>query len=520
MQSDIFRNSNEEYTNQEICKCLDHTVHEALIIKKICNEYDVLIAEVFDKIKAVQGIANKTNLLAINASIETIHASDLLASFEQIVTHNLYTQAKILAAILEYDPDFMAQDGLTFGKEAGIEEFFVTDEQGIVKFTNNSSWKNDTLKSGEILRILKTPDLEISLPATGNGFDGQQFKVVAIARKDQLGIIQLGAHFIRPKGQLAINGFGVVAQEAKRLADVSKEISFNITTLTSEIGDRLAEISLLSKGTFEKVIADAEISDTEFSNEFQTNECKNSFISMADKITTLDSRLIEIKLYFKKILSPLKDLINIARQTNLLGVRAAIEAAHSTNDKKDFDDLLNTHMAIEAKLSAILIERWPDITCDDISKFSKNVGIGEFWITDEQGVVEVTNVSGGKGFIFQNEGQTAPYIKLLSNPNLIVTAPPSRRALDNNVYKYVGVARKGKNGIVQIGTASKLYGESTAKGFSVVANQIKILSEQSRDITTEIETIIEKMDFRTNEVLESIKKILKQSSDALKIFNS
>ena len=253
------------------------------------------------------------------------------------------------------------------------------------------------------------------------------------------------------------------------------------------------------------------INENLLENEFQINECKESFITMADKVMLLDTRLSEIKKYFKKILSPLKDLINIARQTNLLGVRAAIEAAHSTNDKQDFDDLLNTHMAVEAKLSAILIERRPDITCEDITKFSHDVGIGEFWITDEQGTVEITNVSGGKGFIFQNEGQTAPYLKLLSNPDLIVTAPPSRRALDNKVYKYVGVARKGKTGIVQIGTASKLYGESTAKGFSVVANQIKNLSEQSREITTEIETIIEKMDYITNKALESIKTILKHN---------
>ena len=51
------------------------------MIRDIIQEYGSLIEQVFLKIKSVQGIANKTNLLAINASIETIHASDLLGQF-------------------------------------------------------------------------------------------------------------------------------------------------------------------------------------------------------------------------------------------------------------------------------------------------------------------------------------------------------------------------------------------------------------------------------------------------------
>jgi len=87
------------------------------VIHDIIQEYGFLIDQVFHKIKSVQGIANKTNLLAINASIETIHASDLLASFEEIVTKNLIIQGKIIAQILEYDHDFLCQDGARFAKE-------------------------------------------------------------------------------------------------------------------------------------------------------------------------------------------------------------------------------------------------------------------------------------------------------------------------------------------------------------------------------------------------------------------
>jgi hypothetical protein len=130
-----------------------------------------------------------------------------------------------------------------------------------------------------------------------------------------------------------------------------------------------------------------------------------------------------------------------------------------------------------------------------------NIGLDEIWIPDGDGVVELTNVPGGKGFKFVNEGQTAQYLRILANPELVVTAPPEARVLDGKVLKYVGVGRRGKNGFVQIGKISKMYGESTAEGFSVVAKQIKNLAEQSREISTEIEAMVETMDQRAQKAM-------------------
>lgn len=209
------------------------------VFRDLIREYSSLIDQVFLKIKLVQGIAHKTNLLSINASIETIHASDLLASFEDIVTKNLIIQAKIIAQILEHDPDFFFQDGVKLAKECGLEEFYITDDQGVIQFTNMPRRKNSALNSPEILRILNKPELEIVLPAISNGMDGEGYKAAAISRTDRMGIIQIGAHFIRPKGQLAIDGFGVVALEAKRLADASNEISSEITILTNDLGEKI-----------------------------------------------------------------------------------------------------------------------------------------------------------------------------------------------------------------------------------------------------------------------------------------
>ncbi|MGI6732634.1 MAG: hypothetical protein ACOX4J_00365 [Anaerovoracaceae bacterium] len=133
-------------------------------------------------------------------------------------------------------------------------------------------------------------------------------------------------------------------------------------------------------------------------------------------------------------------------------------------------------------------------------------GVAEIWVTDSNGVVELTNIDGGKGFAFSNEGQTGPFMAILSNPNAVVTQPPSYRDIDGRVYKYAGVARRDKPGICQIGSPSKLYGDSTAKGFSEVSKQIKALGEQSKSLTTEMEEMIREMDFKAKMAIDSLGK--------------
>jgi hypothetical protein len=235
---------------------------------------------------------------------------------------------------------------------------------------------------------------------------------------------------------------------------------------------------------------------------------------MKSKLANLENRLLESRKYFKDILSPLTELINIARQTNLLGVRAAIEAAHSTNDKQDFDNLLNRHMTSQAKLMTFLLERRPDLTCEDMVSLAENVNIEEIWVADGNATVELTNKPEAKGFVYQNEGQTAPFLRIIANPSLIVSPPPELRALDNRVFKYVGVGRKDKPGFLQVGIPSKLYGESTSEGFSVVANQIKNLAEQSRETTMEIEAVVEEMDHKAQKAVEHMRILHKYRAEA------
>jgi methyl-accepting chemotaxis protein len=323
---------------------------------------------------------------------------------------------------------------------------------------------------------------------------------------------------------LAIDGFGVVAQEAKRLADEAKETAARIAVLLDGVNESMANLDGLSSVAMEAVLQSVAVTveNDEAINSgdtgeipYDTTQAEKLLADMAAsikiKLADMEKGLMMMRNNFRGILNPLSEIIKVAKQTNLLGVRASIEAAHSTNDKKDFDMLLNKHMTVQARIAANILEVHPTMTCEEITEMALFAGVDEFWIANGQAEVEITNIDGGKGFVYKNEGQTAPYLRLLENPELVITMPPEMRVLDNRVFKYVGVSRKDKTGFVQVGRASKIYGESTAEGFAVVARQIKNLAEQSRDIASEVVEMIEDMDGKakkSDEMITGSKKIL------------
>jgi hypothetical protein len=133
-----------------------------------------MVSDLRNKIQQVDLISHNANLLAINATIEVIHANELLSAFEQVVTSNLLIQSCILAEILQYDSDFPALDYLEFGKEFGIKEFCITDHEGIVEYANMPEKTGEPLGNEDLLRILENPQLQIALPSTENPFTKKQ----------------------------------------------------------------------------------------------------------------------------------------------------------------------------------------------------------------------------------------------------------------------------------------------------------------------------------------------------------
>ena len=126
------------------------------------------------------------------------------------------------------------------------------------------------------------------------------------------------------------------------------------------------------------------------------------------------------------------------------------------------DDRVSQHMVAQAMLAAHFVaaavkaKMSPDEINAALAKVAAGSAISEFWIGDETGAVEFTNIP-GTGFKFPTDpaskSQAAPFAALLDGSKSVVIQGFQPRELDKKVFKYVGVAGVDKRRIVQVGVA-------------------------------------------------------------------
>lgn len=189
----------------------------------------------------------------------------------------------------------------------------------------------------------------------------------------------------------------------------------------------------------------------------------------------------------------------IASQTNLLAINATIEAAHAESQAHQLTEtLLNRFMIGQAHLVRKLIETGMENQPPSFwAEIAAQARIDSIYATDEDGVTIITNDPGGLGFRFPDDptAQAYAFRELLKQKDGEVCQPPQRRTLDNQIYKYVGVSRRDKPGIIQVGfnTSSLAKFELQIGGFTVVAGEVYQLADRARSATGEIRNLIKNM---------------------------
>lgn len=126
------------------------------------------------------------------------------------------------------------------------------------------------------------------------------------------------------------------------------------------------------------------------------------------------------------------------------------------------DDAVSKHMVAQAMLTAHFIAAAvkAGMSKDEINAALTRVAAGsaisEFWISDEKGRIEFTNIP-GTSFKFPTDpagkSQAAPFAALLDGSKTVVVQGFQARELDARMFKYVGVAGVDKRRIVQVGVA-------------------------------------------------------------------
>ena len=126
------------------------------------------------------------------------------------------------------------------------------------------------------------------------------------------------------------------------------------------------------------------------------------------------------------------------------------------------EDKIARHMVGEAMLAAqfVAAAEKNGMTTTGINGILKDIAdksaIQEFWITDASGHAYLTNT--GVDFTFSADAKKQPqasaFWPLLTGAKALVIQDARKREIDNQVFKYVGVAGVDKPRIVQVGVAA------------------------------------------------------------------
>jgi hypothetical protein len=126
------------------------------------------------------------------------------------------------------------------------------------------------------------------------------------------------------------------------------------------------------------------------------------------------------------------------------------------------EDKIARHMVGEAMLAAqfVAAAEKDGMTASAINAALKDVAansaIQEFWITDSAGHAYLTNT--GIDFTFSadpaKQPQASVFWSLITGARKVVIQAARKREIDNQIFKYVGVAGIDKPRIVQVGVSA------------------------------------------------------------------
>lgn len=100
---------------------------------------------------------------------------------------------------------------------------------------------------------------------------------------------------------------------------------------------------------------------------------------------------------------------------------------------------------------------------EEINTLMRELDLEEIHVTDAKGVIRWSSVMEFIGFDFSGSEQTQPFLEGLKNEEFELAQAPQERGTDGELFKYIGVGRTDKAGIVQIGVRPKELQEILAK---------------------------------------------------------
>lgn len=114
---------------------------------------------------------------------------------------------------------------------------------------------------------------------------------------------------------------------------------------------------------------------------------------------------------------------------------------------------LNSDYLSRAKSFAFMIEQDPTLLTSSqrLDEVMNILNVDELNVTDENGIIQWGTTSDYFGYDMSGSDQTAEFLPILTDKSLEIAQEPQPNGAKGILFQYIGVARRDKNGIVQVG---------------------------------------------------------------------
>lgn len=127
--------------------------------------------------------------------------------------------------------------------------------------------------------------------------------------------------------------------------------------------------------------------------------------------------------------------------------------ADNDAETQNIIDQLNGDFISKADSFAEMIALAPSIldNLDKLNEIAVMLNVDELHVSDEKGILQWGNVPGYYGFDFAASDQGKEFMPILDNSSLKIVQDAQPNGAEGKYFQYVGVSRKDKKGIVQVG---------------------------------------------------------------------
>lgn len=127
--------------------------------------------------------------------------------------------------------------------------------------------------------------------------------------------------------------------------------------------------------------------------------------------------------------------------------------SENETDIKELKESMGQDYLARARAFACIIEQDPEIlhSIQRLEEVARLLDVDELHVTDEKGVIQWGTVPDYYNFDMAGAEQTAQFLPILQDKTMEIAQEPQPNGTKGILFQYIGVARRDKTGIVQIG---------------------------------------------------------------------